>query len=155
MGANDPAVRSVLRRAMVARIATLSRSGRPNINPLYFVVCHDRIWLGTASWTLAARNVQADPRVSLLLDVEQGRMPGRVLRLSGHASVRTNPEVMRPFVLRAARKYYGTPGGLRHMLAHLRQVPAMRAYHAQGREKGQPCVIEVIAERAEFLEPLD
>ena len=49
MKADDPAVLDIMRRSMVARIATLSRNGRPSINPLYFVYLNGHIWLGTAS----------------------------------------------------------------------------------------------------------
>jgi hypothetical protein len=37
MKADDPAVLDIMRRSMVARIATLSRNGRPSINPLYLL----------------------------------------------------------------------------------------------------------------------
>jgi hypothetical protein len=33
----------------------------------------------------------------------------------------------------------------------MRQLLAMHTYHAQAAEKGQPCVIEVTPEQAEFL----
>jgi hypothetical protein len=151
MKADDPAVLDVLRRSMVARIATLSRNGRPSINPLYFVAPHGRIWLGTSEWTLAARNVLADPRVSVLFEVEQGRSPHRVLRISGWASVRTDQQAQRSYGLRVARKYVLTPGGIRNHLAHIRQFSLRLHYAAQSAEKGQPCVIEVIPLEAEFL----
>jgi general stress protein 26 len=151
MNVDDPAMLEVLRRSMVARIATLSRHGRPSINPLYFVNLSGHIWIGTTDWTLAARNVKADPRVSALFEVEQDRAAHRVLRISGRASVRTDPKVLRAFVLRVARKYYLTPGGIRNALAHFRQLSSMHKYHAQSAQKGQPCVIEIIPEQAEFL----
>lgn len=66
MKVDDPAVLDVIRRSMVARVATLSSNGRPSINPLYFIYLNRHIWLGTSDWTLAARNVKADPRVSVL-----------------------------------------------------------------------------------------
>jgi len=88
MNIDDPAVINVLRRSMIARIATLSRTGRPSINPLYFVYLDDHLWLGTADWTLAARNVKANPRVSVLFEMEQGPASHQVLRISGRASVR-------------------------------------------------------------------
>jgi len=152
MKADDPAVLDVLRRSMVARIATLSRNGRPSINPLYFVAPHGRIWLGTVEWTLAARNVKADPRVSVLFQVEQDRSSHRVLRIRGRASVQTDQRVQRSYNLRAARKYLLTLGGIRNHLAHIRQFPLRLHYAAQSAEKGQPCVIEVIPEAAEWLE---
>ncbi len=151
MKADDPAVLDLMRRSMVARIATLSRNGRPSINPLYFVYLNGRIWLGTVEWTLAARNVKADPRVSVLFEVEQDPSDHRVLRIRGRASVRTDPKGQRIYNFRAARKYLLTPGGIRHYLAHLRQLPLRHYYAAQNVSMGQPCVIEVIPEQAEFL----
>ncbi len=151
MNVDDPAMLDILQRCMVARIATLSRNGRPSINPLYFVCQRGRIWLGTSEWTLAARNVLADPRVSVLFEVEQDRSPHLVLRISGRASVRTDPKGQRSYNLRVARKYVLTPGGIRHYLAHLRQLKLQHTYHAQAAQKGQACVIEVTPLDAEFL----
>ena len=151
MKADDPAVLDVMRRSMVARIATLSRNGRPSINPLYFVYLNGHIWLGTVDWTLAARNVKADPRVSVLFEVEQDPSAHRVLRITGRASVRTDQKAQRSYDLRVARKYLLTPSGIRHYLAHMRQLRPMHTYHAQSAEKGQACIIEVTPEQAEFL----
>jgi general stress protein 26 len=95
MNIDDPVVLNVLRRSMVARIATLSRTGRPSINLLYFVYWNGRIWLGTSSWTRASRNVLGDPRVSILFQVEQDRSPHLVLRIRGQASVQTDQRVKR------------------------------------------------------------
>ena len=151
MNVDDTALLYFLRRSMVARIATLSRNGRPSITPLYFVCQSGRIWLGTSDWTLAARSVLADPRVSVLFDVERDRSAHRVLRISGRASVRTDPKAQRSYTLRVARKYVLTPGGIRHYLVHLRQLKLQHTYHAQSAEKGQACVIEVTPLHAEFL----
>lgn len=151
MKIDAPAVLDILRRTMVARIATISRNGRPSINPLYFVVVNGHIWLGTVDWTLAARNVKADPRVSVLFEVERSKLDHRLLRVTGHASVRTEPEIKHAYNLRAARKYILTPGGIFHYLAHIQLLPLMNRYHAQSVEKGAACVIEVIPEQAEFL----
>jgi hypothetical protein len=151
MNIDDPAVLDILRRCMVARIATLSRNERPSINPLYFVCWNDRIWLGTSEWTLAAHNVKADHRVSVLFEVEQDRSAHRVLRISGRASVRMDPKGQRSYTLRVARKYVLAPSGIRHYLAHLRQRKLQHTYHAQAAEQGQACVIEVTPLHAEFL----
>jgi hypothetical protein len=151
MNTDDPAVKDILQRCMVARIATLSRNGRPSINPLYFVLHNGHIWLGTVEWTLAARNVKTDPRASVLFEVEQGKQPSRVLRISGRASVRTEQKVQRSYGLRVVRKYLLTPGGIRHALLHIRQFLLRRSYAVQNVEKGQACVIEVIPLHAELL----
>ncbi len=151
MNVDDPAVLDLLRRSMVARIATLSRSGRPSINPLYFIYLNGHIWLGTSEWTLAARNVKADPRVSVLFNVEQNRADDRVLRISGRARVDTDREVQRAYGRRVARKYVLTPGGIRSYLLNLRLLLPMHYYHAQSAAKGLACVIDVIPEQAESV----
>lgn len=151
MNSDDPATRDILRRAMVARIGTLSSTGRPSINPLYFVCQSGCIWLGTSEWTLAARNVKADPRVSILFEVERDRSPRRVLRIRGQAIVRTDPQAQRSYAWRVARKYVLTPGGMRNNLAHLRQLPLRRPYAAQSLARGLACVIEVTPLQAEWL----
>src|SRR5512136_915760 len=149
MQVDDPAVLDIIRRSMVARITTLSGSGRPSINPLYFIYLNGHIWLGTADWTLAARNVKADPRVSVLFNVERDRSDQRVLRISGRAGVNTVREVQRTYELRVARKYILTPGGIRNYLTNLRLLLPMHYYHAQSAAKGLACVIDVIPEYAE------
>jgi general stress protein 26 len=151
MNADDPAVVDVMRRSMVARIATLSRNGRLSITPLYFVYLNGHICLGTVDWTLAVRNVKADLRVSVLFEVEQDPSDQRVLRIRGRASVRTDQKSQRSYGLQVAHKYLLTSGGIRNALAYLRQLPLICNYRAQGAENGQSCVIEVTLEQAEFL----
>ncbi|MEJ2596876.1 MAG: pyridoxamine 5'-phosphate oxidase family protein [Anaerolineales bacterium] len=151
MQTDDPVALDIIRRCMVARIATLSRNGRPSINPLYFTYLNGRIWLGTPDWTLAVRNVKANPRVSVLFAVERDPRDRRVLRISGPASIRAEQEIRRSYNLRVARKYVLTPGGIYNFLAHIQQLPLRRSYVAQNAQKGRPCVIEVIPEQVELF----
>ena len=151
MQINDPAVLEVLRRSMVARLASLSRNGRPSVNPLYFIYLKGCIWLGTDDWTLAARNVKADPRVSLLFELEKDPGDRRILRVKGQACLRTDRELLRSYNLRVAFKYILNPAGMRDALAHLRQIPLKLTYNAQGAKKGRACIIEVAPEKVEFL----
>jgi hypothetical protein len=151
MKADDPVALEIMRRSMVARIGTCSRSGRPSITPLYFVFVGGHLWLGTVDWTLAVRHVRADPRVSVLLEVERDPGAHRVLRISGRTSVRADRKVQRFYNLRVARKYLLTPGGVRNTLVHRRQLPLRRAYRAQSAAKGRSCVIDVTPEQVELL----
>ncbi len=151
MNLDDPQVRVILRRAMVARIATLSRNGRPSANPLYFAAYDGKLCLGTADWTLAAHNVRADPRVSVLLNVEQDPGNRPVLRISGTAVVRTDARANRAYNLRVAFKYVLAPAAIWNTLTHLRAYLLRRFSRAQSRQKGVACVIEVTPERVELL----
>lgn len=143
---DKPAVH-ILRRAMVARIATMSRTGRPHVNPLYFVVIDGRIHLGTATYTLAAHNVEANPAVEIIFEDERNRRDQRLLRLQGTASVRTDPPLMERYRRGVARKYVVTPRGLLNMLVHPRQWGPMRRHMAGG----QACVIEVTPSSVEVV----
>jgi general stress protein 26 len=147
---HDADVTDVLRRSMVARIATLSASGRPSVNPLYFVVRNGNIWLGTADWTLAARNVECDARVSVLFDADR-RPNTRVVRIRGRATLRIDRAAARAYNRRVLRKYVLTPGGIGNLLLHVRKLPLRRQYYAQSAKKGRPCVIEVTPEEIDVL----
>ena len=147
---DDPRVADILRRARVARIATLSRNRRPSINPLYFVTANGSIHLGTSDRTLAAFNVKADPNVTLLFNVERAPDDRRLLRVRGRASLTTDPVTCKVYVRRVIYKYFMSWGGLTHMLRHARLWSIMRRYHGSG-EKGNACVIEVSPESAEWL----
>jgi general stress protein 26 len=150
MNPEDPAVVEILRRAMVARIATVSRNGRPHVNPLYFVCRDGKIYLGTVERTLAALNVKNDPRVTILFNIEGEPKDRRVLRIRGSAIVRTDSKLCRWYVRRDLRKYIMSRRGVANTLAHVRLLPAVRRFVSSG-EKGRECVLEVRPEEAEFL----
>lgn len=153
MNPDDPAVleiEDILRRAMVARIATVSRNGRPHVNPLYFVCGNGKIYLGTVERTLAALNVKADPRVTILFNIEREPNDQRVLRIRGSATVRTDSKLCRWYLVRDYRKYILTRRGFVNSLAHLRLLPLVRRFVTSG-EKGKECVLEVRPEEAELL----
>jgi general stress protein 26 len=154
MNVDDPEVQRFIRHAMVARIATLSRRGRPSITPLYFNYTDGHIWLGTSSWTLAAREASADPRVTILLQNERDQGDRRILRISGVASVRTDELIIRRRNRQTAFKYVLTPRGLVNWILSLRLIAVVRQYHAQNDEKGPGCVIDVTPQRIEFLDAM-
>src|SRR6476660_8832080 len=125
MNPDDPAVVDILRRAMVARIATDSRNGRPHVNPLYFVCGNGKIYLGTTDRTLAALNVKANPRVTILFNIDSEPNDPRVLRVRGGATVRTDSKLCRWYVLRDVRKYFMSRRGLGNTFAHARLLPVV------------------------------
>ncbi len=150
MTPDDPAVVDILRRAMVARIATVSRNGRPHVNPLYFVCGKDKIYLGTTDRTLAALNVRADPRVTILFNIESEPNDQRVLRIRGGAVVQTDAGLCRWYRIRDLRKYIFTRRGFGNSLSHARLLPLVRRFVSSG-EKGRECVLEVGPEEADVL----
>ncbi|HYB36299.1 MAG TPA: pyridoxamine 5'-phosphate oxidase family protein [Mycobacterium sp.] len=150
MNPDDPAAVDILRRAMVARIATISRTGRPHVNPLYFVYGDGKIYLGTSDRTLAALNVKANPRVAILFNVEREPSDRRVMRIRGRATVRTDSGLRRWYVRRDASKYFMSWRGLGNALVHARLLSVVRRYLSSG-TKGKRCVLEVLPDEAELL----
>lgn len=141
----------ILDGSMVARIATISKTGRPHVNPLYFRLADGHIHLGTATNTLAAHNVRANPDVQILFEVERSVNDRRMLRVDGVGTVRTDSDVLKAYRNDIARKYVVTPRGLWNMLVHPRQWGPMRRHLAGG----AACVIDVTPTAMElFVEPV-
>jgi general stress protein 26 len=150
--ASDPAALAIVRHAMVVRLATLSRNGRPSITPIYFIVQEGHIWIGTVEWTLAVRAARADPRVSLLFTWERNPGVHQTVRMIGTAVIRTDPSSLRRYNASVAMKYILTPGGLWSYLTHVHKLGLLHRYHIQDDEKGEACIIDVTPEQIVVLE---
>jgi len=147
----DALVQHLLERAMVARMATVSRSGRPHVNPNYFVVDDSRLWLGTTTGTLAARNVAVNPAVQLLFEIEEDPTDSRLMRITGTAAIRTEPDLLKEYKRRDVRKYFRSLRGLLTSLRHLHRVFLTSKYLSTSDPANRHCVIEVEPIRIEIL----
>lgn len=137
--AADPRVRHALRRAMIARIATVSASGGPLIMPLYFVVLDGRIYMNNAATSPAVRNIAAHPHVLVLLE---GR-DGDVVRVRGTARYLRDAATMRRVTRASLPKYVLRP---RALWFWLRNLPRMSTRSQYTRERPDTGMIEVIPE---------
>lgn len=122
--------RRFIRRTMVVRLATMTASGAATVTPLWFVV-DDGIVVTTAAATVAARNVAADPRVSMLFDGARDGRSDLVLRLAGTAVVHRGLPPPRTLV-RIGVKYYVSPSAARVEIANARRWSLRARYYAQG-----------------------
>jgi hypothetical protein len=136
---------------MVARVATVSRSGRPHVNPNYFVVDDSRLWLGTTTGTLAARNVAVNPAVQLLFEIERDPADSRLMRITGSAAIRTEPDLLKEYKRRDVRKYFRSLRGLLMSLRHLHRVFLTSKYLSTTDPTNRHCVIEVEPTKIEIL----
>ena len=151
MTLTDALVQHLLKRAMVARMATISRSGRPHVNPNYFVVDDSRLWLGTTTGTLAARNVAVNPAVQLLFEIEEDPTDSRLMRITGTAAIRTEPDLLKEYKRRDVRKYFRSLRGLLMSLRHLHRVFLTSKYLSTSDPTNRHCVIEVEPTKIEIL----
>ena len=132
---DDQAVRDAL-RAKTLRIVTVSKRGRPQIMPLWFVVRDGRLCMTNAATSPTVRNIAANPRVLVLVEARDGRL----LRIAGEARYVTNKEALGPVARHSALKYYADPRALWVYARNARRIPAMLRYY---RERTDTGVIEV------------
>ncbi len=142
-------VREFLASSMIARIATLSPKGQPNITPLWFVRDQERLYMTTRDGSPVVRNIAEQPEVVLLFDNERDAMRHQVLRLRGRAVFRMSRGILWRTVLRQLPKYRVSPAALRNLLSHAGKAITMARYY--GERGAQGGVIEVTPESAEFL----
>lgn len=130
MRPDDPLVGHYLGNSLVIRLATASGQGRPSLTPIWFVVMGGRLVVSTGATTVAARNVAAEPRVTVLLDGEKAGGSELVVRLRGTAEVHHG---LPPYAVlaRFAVKYYLFRGGLRSELGRADRWRLRQRYHAQ------------------------
>ncbi len=83
----DQEVVALLEEVTVARLATHNPDGTIHIVPMAFKYVDGAILLGTQAFTQKVRNVERDPNVTVLVDVEQ--MPAKGALIYGTASLDT------------------------------------------------------------------
>jgi F420H(2)-dependent biliverdin reductase len=130
MRPNDPLVGHYLAHSLVMRLATVSAQGRPSLTPIWFVKLDGRLISSTAATTVAARNVAAEPRVTVLLDGETAGRSEFVLRLRATAVIHRGLPPL-GVLARFGVKYYLSPRGLRSELSHTGRWRLRTRYYAQ------------------------
>ena len=137
--ADDARVRNALRRAMIARIATVSASGGPLLMPLYFVMLDGRIYMNNAVTSPTVRNIAVHPHVLVLFQVRDGE----VVRVRGTARYLRDAPTMRRVTRASLSKYVLRPRALWFMLRNLSRVSTRSQYT---RERTDTGMIEVTPE---------
>jgi nitroimidazol reductase NimA-like FMN-containing flavoprotein (pyridoxamine 5'-phosphate oxidase superfamily) len=137
--ADDARVRDALRRAMIARIVTVSASGGPLIMPLYFVMLDESIYMNNAATSPTVRNIEGYPHVLVLFQVRDGE----VVRVRGTARYLRDAATMRRVTRASLPKYVLRPRALWFWLRNLSRMSARSQYT---RERTNTGMIEVTPE---------
>ena len=87
--------------AQVAVLGTIGASGRPQLSGVWFLAEDDTVKFSLNTSRQKVRNVQADPKVSVLIFDE--KTPYRYLELRGDAEVTPDPDYT--FADKVAAKY--------------------------------------------------
>jgi len=144
----DARVRTILRDAMIVDLATVSAKRRPFVTPIWFVAEDGVLYMTTGTGTRAAKNIAAQPAVTLLFAGAHAERAAPVLRVRGTATCHAGLPPWRVLV-RIAAKYYLSPSGLGSELANVAKWRLRVRYYAQ--VAGGPGHLRVVPAEAELL----
>lgn len=89
-----------------AKVATVSKDGRPMVVPVWFDLDGDEIVFETDGSSAKARNLEANPHVAICVDDE--RFPFAFVSIRGRARVeRLTASELVPWTTRLSRRYVG------------------------------------------------
>ena len=103
-------VDAFLADALLARIATVRSSGRPHVVPMWFWWDGEYIYMETLPNSVKARNLLRNPNCAITIDLTEGGLRFKGVRLEGRADVLNDPEFARAMVDRIFAKYMGQEG---------------------------------------------
>jgi PPOX class probable F420-dependent enzyme len=88
-----------------AKLATVRADGRPHVAPVWFVLDGEDIVFMTGDGTLKGKALQRDPRVSLVVDLEEP--PYGFVMVEGSVTLSRDVEEMLPLSTAIAKRYVG------------------------------------------------
>jgi len=65
---SDDEQRELLQSERIVTVASLNQNGRPHLMPLWYVLRDDEIWVYTYAKSQKVRNLERDPRATLLIE---------------------------------------------------------------------------------------
>jgi PPOX class probable F420-dependent enzyme len=85
------------------KVATVRADGRPHVAPIWFVLDGDDIVFMTNTDTVKGKSLRRDPRVSLVVDVEEP--PYGFVMVEGRVTVSEDLDEMLPLSIAIAKRY--------------------------------------------------
>jgi PPOX class probable F420-dependent enzyme len=96
----------LLTGSRTAKLATISRDGRPSVVPVWFDLEGDELVFETDGSSAKARNIEANPDVAICVDDE--RFPFAFVSIRGRARAeRLAPAQLLSWTTRISRRYVG------------------------------------------------
>lgn len=89
----QPAVRSFLREAHIARLATANPdTSQPHVVPVWYEWDGEYIWISSFRSTRKVKELRRNPRFSLAIDTDGRGEPARGVIFEGHVELIEQPE---------------------------------------------------------------
>ena len=85
------------------KLATVRADGRPHLAPVWFVVDGDDVLFMTGADTVKGQNMARDPRVSLVVDLEE--QPYAFVTVEGRVTLSEDLDQMLPISIAIAERY--------------------------------------------------
>jgi PPOX class probable F420-dependent enzyme len=99
----DDVLRFLAEGTRTGQLATASRTGRPHVAPIWFVVDGDDLVFTTGKASVKGRNLRANPRAALTVDVSEFPYDFAVVR--GPVTVVDTPPDLLAWTTRIAERY--------------------------------------------------
>ena len=84
-------------------LSTIGRDGYPHSVPLGYFRLGDNVYIGCRAGTQKLKNIERNPKVSLVLESGSSRKDIKGVLIQGHATVHTDPETALRLSREAAR----------------------------------------------------
>ena len=95
----------LLEGTKTGKLATVRDDGRPHVVPIWFVLDGDDLVFNTGEFSVKARNMSRDPRVSLSVDDQ--KPPYSFVTVEGTVTISENPEELLHWATRIGGRYMG------------------------------------------------
>ena len=104
-------VKELLNQALPARLATADpRTMQPHVVPVWFEWDGERIWISSFRSTRKIREIRRNPRISIVVDVDNGPLGTCAVTMEGRAELIADPEVVVPRSTTIYARYLGEEG---------------------------------------------
>jgi PPOX class probable F420-dependent enzyme len=97
----------LLDSARVAVVSSLGPRGWPHSMPLWFVVRDGEIWIWTYARSQKVRNLERDPRATLLVETGDDYSELRGAMIEAEATIHRDPDAVLGFARELAERYGG------------------------------------------------
>jgi PPOX class probable F420-dependent enzyme len=91
---------------LVVSCATIGRDGWPHVMPLWYVVRDGEIWVWTYAASQKVRNLERDPRATLVVEAGERYEELRGAMLKAHAVIERDTELVTALGLAIYARYY-------------------------------------------------